>query len=185
MTMVKSFKKNSGFTLVEVLVSVGILLIFLPFAASMLTNSQLLASNSKHKIQAAYAAQQIIETLRQKPISYFAPILSTAIPNNAPTIITEWVMLDTKGNYPASCNSANIPCGTATVTISPETYINSAGQKTNYTAVYQPVIGAAITYYTIAHIAVNINWTEQIVKTKVPVNENYAADVIVNDPLLN
>ena len=45
------------------------MLIFLPFAASMLTNSQLLASYSKHKIQAAYAAQQIIETQRQNPFS--------------------------------------------------------------------------------------------------------------------
>ena len=65
--MNKISNTKSGFTLVEVLVSVGIMLIFLPFAASMLTNSQLLASYSKHKIQAAYAAQQIIETQRQNP----------------------------------------------------------------------------------------------------------------------
>ena len=62
--MKKNLKNKKGFTLVEEIVSVGIMVIFLPFAASMLTNSQLLASYSKHKIQAAYVAQQLIETER-------------------------------------------------------------------------------------------------------------------------
>jgi len=183
----KNKNKKSGFTLVEVLVSVGIILVFLPFAASMLTNSQLLASYSKHKIQAAYAAQQIIETQRQEPISYFAPYLATTNPMTTPTIAQ--VVLDTKGNYNnTNCaTNTSIACGTATVTIASKVYINSAGQK-NYppTATYSPPSPAAsYTYYTIAHVTVQISWWEQVINIKVPMNEYYATDIIVNDTMLN
>src|SRR6202167_1172053 len=102
--MGKFSNTKSGFTLVEVLISVGIMLVFLPFAASMLTNSQLLASYSKHKIQAAYAAQQIIETERQNAFISLSPGQSQVIGPSS-------VILDTKGNYAnANCNNTNIYC---------------------------------------------------------------------------
>ena len=123
--MEKFSNTKSGFTLVEVLVSVGIMLIFLPFAASMLTNSQLLASYSKHKIQAAYAAQQIIETQRQNPF------LVTLAPGQSVTVspAPQSVVLDTKGNYTnTNCSTnPNLFCGTATITVTPAVYTNSSG----------------------------------------------------------
>lgn len=186
--MNKSSNTERGFTLTEVLVTAAIIGISLPFAVSMLINSQLLASYSKHRIQAAYAAQQIIETQRQQPISYFAPMLKTT----TPTIITAWVMLDTGGNYNnTTCTSGNLPCGTATITITPKIYTYSVGPPLiQNTATYQPPApGVAYSYYTIAHIDVAISWSEQISTTKVSkkvlMNENYDADIMVNDALLN
>ena len=136
------------------------MVIFLPFAASMLTNSQLLASYSKHKIQAAYAAQQIIETQRQNP---FSTIIT---PNPAS------VVLDTKGNYTnTNCSTnPNLFCGTATMTMTQAVYTNNSGVQTTST--------------TVDHFVVSISWVEQIVNLKVPMTETYAED-IVNDPMLN
>ncbi|MBF0570985.1 MAG: type II secretion system protein [Candidatus Omnitrophica bacterium] len=178
--------KKNGFTLVEVLVSMGIMVVFLPFVASMLTNSQLLASYSKHKIQAAYVAQQLIETQRQQPVSYFAPQLAAVNPNSTPLIGR--VALDTKGDYSnTDCNSnPNLFCGNATVTVAPVVYTNNTGIKTaSPTAVFAPSIGAPYSYYIIAHLTVQIKWTEQIVNLQVPMTENYATDIIVNDSMLN
>ena len=80
-------KRIQGSTLVEVIVSVAIVVIFLTAAASTILNSQFLASYSKHKLQAMYAAQQIIE--QERRLSY-ANIISVA---STP------VTLDTKGTY--------------------------------------------------------------------------------------
>jgi prepilin-type N-terminal cleavage/methylation domain-containing protein len=156
---------KSGFTLVEILVSMGIMLIFLPFAASMLTNSQLLASFSKHKIQAAYAAQQMIETQRQNTF--------LVIPAGHSVIIgPAAIALDTKGNYNnTNCNSnSNIFCGTTVITVTPTVYTSTTGVKT--------------TSATTNHFAVQIYWSEKIFNVMVPITENYAEDVI-NDPMLN
>jgi prepilin-type N-terminal cleavage/methylation domain-containing protein len=164
--MKKSSKTTSGFTLTEVLVSVGIMVVFLPFAASMLVNSQLLASYSKHKIQAAYAAQQIIETQRQNPFLVIAAGNSVTVQPNPASVI-----LDTKGNYVnATCSNPNIFCGTATITVTPAVYTSTSGAKVTSTA--------------IDHFVVTISWNEQILKLKVPMTETYAQD-IVNDPMLN
>ena len=183
--MTNSSNTKSGFTLVELLVSLAIMVVFLPFAANMLTNSQLLSSYSKHKIEAAYAAQQILETQRQEPLSYFAPILATANPANNQSV--GLVALDTKGNYAnINCNTnPTLFCGTATITITPETFTNAAGQQTKYTATYTPGIGAPYNYYTIAHVNIQISWTEQVLSIRIPMNEYYASDLIVNDPMLN
>ena len=174
---------NSGFTLVEVLVSVVILTPFVLFAASMLTNSQLLASYSKHKIQAAYVAQQLIETERQNISTYtnaVGPILSInpritlgnghiSVAN--PYIKTGPVTLDTKGIYPATgCSNTNLPCALATITVTP--------------AVYTPQAGPSVTSAAVYHFVVAISWNEQILKSKVPMTETYAED-IANDPMLN
>jgi len=163
--MEKLSSTESGFTIIEVLVSVGIMLIFLPFAASMLTNSQLLASYSKHKIQAAYAAEQIIETQRQNPFRVIAPGSSVTIGPGA-------VVLDTKGNYVnTNCNTnPNLFCGTATIVVTPATYTNLAGLKSIST--------------TVDHYVVTINWNEKIIKIQAPMTETYAED-IANDPMLN
>ena len=162
--MNKFSKTDSGFTLVEVLVSVGIMVIFLPFAANMLTNNQVLASYSKHKIQAAYAAQQIIETQRQNPF-----IVLTA--GQSRTISIANVILDTKGNYNnTNCNNANTFCGTTVITVTPAVYTNSIGAKTTST--------------TVDHFEIKIYWNERILNLLVPITETYAED-IANDPMLN
>jgi prepilin-type N-terminal cleavage/methylation domain-containing protein len=162
--MKKFADTEKGFTLVEVLVSVGIMLIFLPFAASMLTNSQILASYSKHKIQAAYAAQQLIETERQSTFLVIAPGQSVTIGPSA-------VVLDTKGNYNNSnCSNSNIFCGTTVITVTPSVYTNSSGVKVSSTVVN--------------HFVVNIYWSERIFAAFVPITETYTAD-IANDPMLN
>jgi type II secretory pathway pseudopilin PulG len=168
--MAKFSNTKGAFTLVEVLVSVGIMIVFLPFAASMLTNSKLLASYSKHKIQAAYAAQQIIETQRSIISTYFPPPSSLPL---STTIGPEQVLLDTQGNYTkADCaaNAANLFCGTATITVTPALYTNSSG--------------ATVTSTTVEHFVVAISWNEQILKSQVPMTETYAED-IANDPMLN
>jgi len=162
--MIERLGQQSGFTIVEVLVSVGIMLIFLPFAASMLTNSQLLASYAKHKIQAAYAAQQIIETERQSPFIVLAPGTSKIIGPSS-------VVIDTKGNYSNdTCNNPNMFCGIATITVTPSVYTNTSGVSTTSTLV--------------DHFAVKIQWVEQILQLQVTMTENYAED-IANDPMLN
>lgn len=156
---------KSGFTIIEVLVSVAIIAAFLPFAAGMINNSQLLASYSKHKIQAAYAAQQIIETQRQNTFITLAA-------GGSKTIGPAAVVLDTKGNYSnTNCSSnPNLFCGTALITVTPAVYTTSAGVQT--------------TSAVVNHFVVKINWVEQILKLQVPMTETYAED-IANDSTLN
>jgi len=163
--MVKFSNKTGGFTLVEVLVSVGIMVVFLPFAGHMLTNSQLLASYSKHKIEAAYAAQQIIETQRQNAFIVLAA-------GQSKTIGPSSVILDTKGSYVnLNCNTnTNIFCGTSLITVTPTVYTTPAGVKT--------------TSALVDHFVVQIFWFEQIVNLKISMTETYAED-IANDPMLN
>jgi len=130
----------------------------------MLINSQLLASYSKHKIQAAYAAQQMLETQRQSPFQVIAAGKSVTIgPAN--------VVLDTKGNYNnVNCNNSNTFCGTTVITVTPTVYTTTAGVKT--------------TSATVDHFVVQVFWNERIAKLFVPMTETYAED-IVNDPMLN
>lgn len=159
---------KKGFTIIEVLISFMIMLIFLPFAANMLTNSQTLASYAKHKTEAAYAAQQIIETQRQQPfvsISAGPPIVPV-------TIGPASVVLDTKGNY-SNTNCATNPnlfCGTAVITITPAVYTSNQGVTT--------------TNPSIDHYVVQISWKEQVLNLQTTMTETYAED-IANDPMLN
>lgn len=78
---------QSGLTLVEVLVSILLIVILLTAAATTILNSQFLSSYSKHKIQAAYVAQQILEQERR---------LGLAGMSSQPSAV---VTLDTKGTY--------------------------------------------------------------------------------------
>jgi len=167
--MVNPLNTKSGYTLVEVLVSVGILIIFLPFAANMLTNSKLLASYSKHKIQAAYAAQQIIETERQNAFIVLTAGQSQTIPSTG----SNAVILDTKGSYSSSsCTNTNAGnfCGTSVIKVTPAVYTSTTGVQTTST--------------TVDHFVVTISWIEQIVNLQVPMTETYAEDV-ANDTMLN
>jgi type II secretory pathway pseudopilin PulG len=167
--MDKFSNTKSGYTIVEVLVSVGILIIFLPFAANMLTNSKLLASYSKHKIQAAYAAQQIIETERQGAFIVLAAGHSQTIPAAGANA----VILDTKGNFSFNtCNNANAGafCGTSVITVTPAVYTSTTGVQTTSTSV--------------DHFVVTISWIEQIINLQVPMTETFAEDV-ANDTMLN
>jgi len=84
--MKKRFTSN-GSTFVEVLVSIAIIVIFVTAAEMTILNSQFLASYSKHRLQAMYVAQQIIEQERRLNFSNIVSIASTP------------VTLDTKGTY--------------------------------------------------------------------------------------
>lgn len=78
---------QNGLTLVEVLVSVTLIVVLLTAAASTILNSQFLSSYAKHKIQAAYVGQQILEQERRLGLSGISSQPSAA------------VTLDTKGTY--------------------------------------------------------------------------------------
>jgi prepilin-type N-terminal cleavage/methylation domain-containing protein len=149
---------KKGFTLVEVLISTAIVAVFLPFAANMLLNSQLTASYSKHKIQAAYAAKQIIETQRQ-----LAAHNGTISSQGSTSVI-----LDTKGNYDSN---KNYFYGTSVITVTPAVYTSSSGVKT--------------TSPNVDHVVVQISWKEQIANKKVTMTDSYAADIIFNDTMLS
>jgi len=162
--MNKFLNTKRGFSLIELLMSVGIMLIFLPIVASILTSSRFLSSYSKHKAQAAYAAQQIIETYRQSAFIQLAAGGKSVIgPNN--------VLLDPKGNFNNNLNSF---FGTSTITVTPAVYTNAAGVKT--------------TNINVDHFSIVINWNEQVIKLLVPMSETYAADIEVeqiSNPVLN
>ena len=159
-------KNNQGFSLVEVLISIAIMLTFLPYAASMMANSRLLSSYSKHKIQAAYLAEHTLEYERMIPYSGSGSYNNFSNLKSVPTTLVD---LDTKGDFnqlnPSSHFMANV-----TVTVTPAVYTNSLGVKTTNNAV--------------DHVVVNVQWTENILKAKITMNENYATDII-GDPMLN
>lgn len=83
---------NKGLTFVEVLVSSMLIIIFLTGAAGIILNSQLLSGLARHKLQASYAAQQILEQQRRRA---FSSIVSQGA---AP------ITLDTKGTYAATAD---------------------------------------------------------------------------------
>lgn len=85
-------RSHKASSFVEVLVSMAIIIILVTAAASTILNSQFLASYSKHKIQAMYAAQHIIEQQRRLAFSNIVSQASTP------------VTLDTKGTYNTSAD---------------------------------------------------------------------------------
>jgi len=136
----------------EVIISTAIIVAFLPFAGRMLVNNELWASYSKHKLQAAYAAKQIIETQRQQAVLYGT--------------ITSPVVLDTFGQYN---NPSDFFLGSSIITVSPAVYSDAPGSPNP----------------NIAHMIIKITWPEKILNTQVPMTETYAADIIINDTILN
>ena len=153
--MFKLANTKSGFTLVEVLVSTALIVMFLPAIGNLLTNSQLLASISKHKIQAAYLAELIMEKERQLPFANISSQPATNYP------------LDTKGVYN---NTSGYYYATVTITVTPAVYTSASGVQT---------INA-----TIDHVVLQISWLEQITKSPVTITEDYTGD-IANDKMLN
>ncbi len=85
--MKRSFKCEAGFTLIEVLVSTLVVASLVLAGAKTITDSQYLNSLSRHKVQAMYAAQQILE---QKRRATFVA---------ASSVVTAPVVLDTYGNF--------------------------------------------------------------------------------------
>jgi len=78
---------DNGLTLIEVMVSVALIVILLTATASTIINSQLLSSLARHKVQAAYVSQQILEQQRRLAFSNIVSLPAAA------------VTLDTRGTY--------------------------------------------------------------------------------------
>ena len=93
---------ENGLTLVECLFSMALAVIILTAAAGVIINSQILSSLARHKVQATYVAQQILEQQRRTP---FPSIVSL------PSAV---VTLDTNGTYN---NSADDFVGNRVVTV--------------------------------------------------------------------
>ena len=93
---------DNGLTLIEVMVSVAIIVILLAVAASTIINSQLLSSLARHKVQAAYVGQQILEQQRRLPFSNLVSLPAAA------------VILDTRGTYNTAADDF---MGTAVITV--------------------------------------------------------------------
>ena len=77
--MKRILKSQRGASLVEILVSIGIVMLFLAAAASTILNSQFLASYSRHKIQAMYVAQQLVEQQRRYLWASIISVASTPV----------------------------------------------------------------------------------------------------------
>lgn len=77
---------NKGTTLIEILVSTVICVITVTAAASTILSSQFLASYSKHRLEAMFVAQQIIE--QERRLSYA----------NLVSVPSAQVVLDNNGN---------------------------------------------------------------------------------------
>ena len=93
---------DNGLTLIEVIVSVALIVILFAAASSTLINSQLLSSIARHKLQAEYVSQQILEQQRRLPFS------------NIISLSAATVTLDTMGTYNTTIDDFN---GTAVITV--------------------------------------------------------------------
>jgi len=93
---------SKGFTLAEVMISIGILTIVWISAAGIVIISNYAASRAKHKIQAIYTAQRILEEERRQPFSSIVSLSS------AP------VSIDTKGTFSTTTDDF---MGNRTVTV--------------------------------------------------------------------
>lgn len=83
---------ENGLTLVECLISFTLVVIILTAAVSLIINGQTLSSLARHKTQAAYAAQQILEQQRRLAFPSIVSLASAA------------VTLDTNGTYNTSAD---------------------------------------------------------------------------------
>ena len=95
-------RSDNGLTLMEVMVSVAIIVLIIAGAASTIINSQVLSSLARHKVQAAYVGQQILEKQRRLVFSNIVSLTAAA------------VTLDTKGTYNTTLDDF---MGTAVITV--------------------------------------------------------------------
>ena len=68
-----------GLTLVEILVCVALILILVTATASAVISSRFLSAYAKHKAQATYTAQMLIEQTRRLPFASIASVAATPI----------------------------------------------------------------------------------------------------------
>ena len=83
----KNIRNSKSFTLVEVLVSLALIVLLWGATVGAIFNNRFLLSYSRHKMQAAYVAQQILEQERRLVFS----------PNSS--LSSAVVILDTQGTY--------------------------------------------------------------------------------------
>ena len=100
--MKQLFRSSSGFTLVEVLTSILLLLIVWTVSLNSMVNYKHIDSFAKHKIEAAYVAQRILEEQRRQP---FANLVTR---NYGP------VSIDTRGTFNSSADDL---IGVAKITV--------------------------------------------------------------------
>ncbi len=93
--MKKLRRPHSGLTMVEILISMALIVLLITAATHSTLASQFLASYSKHKIQAAYVAQQLLEQQRRTSFASIASAASAA------------VTLDTNGTYGTTTDDFN------------------------------------------------------------------------------
>ena len=79
--------KQTGFTLLEIMVALSIFLILFLGAATAIIGSTFLSSVVKHKVQAMYWAQRFIEEQRRLPFTSLASLPAAS------------VSIDTKGTF--------------------------------------------------------------------------------------
>ncbi len=72
-------RAKGGFTIAEVLISVSVIALVLVAFLGVLVISQEIASYSRHKVQAMYAAQRIVEEQRRLAFATLASQASAAI----------------------------------------------------------------------------------------------------------
>lgn len=99
--MNKVFKPENGLTLIEVLVSIWLFSLLIIATAMTILNCLFLGSYARHRIQAMYTAQEMIEQQRRQTFS--------TIPFQTTTPVT----LDPSGNN----NSSGSFLGTAIITV--------------------------------------------------------------------
>ena len=95
-------KSNNGFTIAEVISSMLILALALPVFLSALEAYKFVAHHSRHKLQAAFVAQRIIEEKRRTTFA------------NLATANYGVVSIDTNGTFNATADDF---MGNATVTV--------------------------------------------------------------------
>ncbi len=72
-------KHERGLTLVEIVISLGLIVILVTSTASTVISSQFLASYAKHRVQAMYVAQTILEQKRRLPFASILSVGSTSV----------------------------------------------------------------------------------------------------------
>ena len=130
-------KHKRGFTLLELLISVGLLVLVWTALVGSIVVGKAIEIRARHRIQATYAAQRVIESLRKIPYDDIHTIGN----NNAQTIMIDeqtglsgaWTVVVRANNF---CKRINVTIrwterapmrGSLTVSESLSTYIPRTG----------------------------------------------------------
>ena len=115
----RNVKKNSGFTLVEIMTSIIVIPLLWFVTYTVLSVNKMLVSHAKHRAQAVFIAQGQLETMRLWPPESSNPQNSTEY-NETVTIDdrgTTATSDDLTGGMKSSVSSFNSSCGQATVVV--------------------------------------------------------------------